>query len=115
MSSKAKLFLTESVSEFLHYKSSASRMYENKEKQRYRVNWWFKFIYEVLNPAEFIVIAGALDYVNRNFRMLKVPPLYLLQNIDKIDMTKDGWINLHVNMRDLIILRTCFCPGNLQA
>lgn len=58
-----------------------------------------------LKSDEFIVFAGALDYVNKNFRVIKVPTSYLLQNVDKIDMTKGEWINLYVHMRDLIDLR----------
>jgi len=38
-------------------------MYENKEKQRYRDNWWFKFMHDDLKQGEFIVFAGALDYL----------------------------------------------------
>lgn len=105
MSTNSKPFLSESFPEFLHYKSSTSRMYENKEKKCNRDNWWFKFMHDDLKQGEFIVFAGALDYVDKNFRVLKVPTSYLLQNIDKIDMTKDGWINLYVHMRDLIDLR----------
>jgi hypothetical protein len=80
-------------------------MYENNEKKSYLDNWWFKFMLEDVRSNEFIVLVGALDYLNKNFRIFKVPTSYLLQNIDKIDMTENGWINLYVQMRDLIDLR----------
>jgi hypothetical protein len=80
-------------------------MWENKEKKTYLDNWWFNFTDDVLKSNEFIVFVGALDYANKNFRIFKVPTAYLLQNFDKIDRSKDGWINLYVHMKDLIDLR----------
>jgi hypothetical protein len=80
-------------------------MYENKEKKSYLDNWWFNFDRDNLKSNEFIVFVGALDYENRNFRVLKVPTSYLLQNIDKIDITDNGWINLYIRMKDLIDIR----------
>ena len=105
MRTKSKPFLSESFPELLHYKRTTSRMWENKEKKSYGDNWWFKFMHDDLKSDEFIVFVGALDYLNKNFRVLKVPTSYLLQNIDKIDMTENGWINLYVHMRDLIDMR----------
>jgi hypothetical protein len=100
-----KRFLSKNFPELLKYKRSASRMYENKEKKSYFDNWWFNFTDDFLESNEFIVFVGALDYANKNFRVFKVPTAYLLQNIEKIDKSKDGWINLYVQMRELIDLR----------
>jgi len=80
-------------------------MYENKEKKNYLDNWWFNFGLDNLKSNEFIVFVGALDYTNRNFRVFKVPTTYLFQNIDKMDMTDDGWINLYIHMENLIDIR----------
>jgi len=101
----SKPFLSANFPELLNYKRSTSRMYENKEKKIYHDNWWFNFDLNSVKSNEFIVLVGALDYSNKNFRLLKVPTSYLLQNIDKIDMTKDEWINLYIHMEDLIDLR----------
>jgi len=106
MRTKSKPFLSESFPELLHYKRTTSRMWENKENKSYHDNWWFKFMHDDLKSDEFIVFVGALDYLNKNFRVLKVPTSYLLQNIDKIDMTENGWINLYVHMGNLIDMRT---------
>lgn len=100
-----KQFLKEKFPELLKYKRSASRMYESKEKKNYLDNWWFNFTYDYLELNEFIVFVGALDYINKDFRVFKVPTEYLLQNINKIDKSKDGMINLYVHMKDLIDLR----------
>jgi hypothetical protein len=100
-----KQFLSKNFPELLKYKRSASRMWENKEKKTYHDNWWFNFTDDVLTSNESIVFVGALDYANKNFRVFKVPTAYLLQNIDKIDKSKDGWVNLYVHMEDLIDLR----------
>lgn len=100
-----KPFLSNNFPDLLHYKRSTSRMYESKEKKIYFDNWWFNFGLDSLKSNEFIVFVGALDYENKNFRVLKVPTSYLLQNLDKIDMTEDGWINLYIRIKDLIDIR----------
>ncbi|OQW75517.1 MAG: hypothetical protein BVN35_07590 [Proteobacteria bacterium ST_bin11] len=100
-----KQFLKENFPDLLKYKRSASRMWESKEKRNYLDNWWFNFKYDYLETNEFIVFVGALDYTNKDFRVFKVSTEYLLQNIEKIDKSKDGMINLYVHMKDLIDLR----------
>ena len=105
MRTNPKPFLSKNFPELKGYKRTASRMYENKEKKTYLDNWWFNFGIDNLKSDEFIIFIGALDYLNENFKIFKVPTSYLLQNIDKIDMTEKGWINLYVHMKDLIDLR----------
>lgn len=100
-----KPFLSKNFPELLKYKRSASRMWEAKERNNYLDNWWFNFTDDVLESNEFIIFVGALDYENKDFRVFKVPAAYLLQNIDKIDKSKDGWINLYVHMTSLVDLR----------
>lgn len=101
----AKPFLTKSFSELLKYKIVASRMYEKNEKKSYLDNWWFNFSEDHLKSTEFIILVGALDYGNKNFRVFKVPTSYLIKSFDKIDSDKNGWINLYVHMTELIDLR----------
>jgi len=100
-----KKFLKDNYPELLKYKRSASRMYENKEKKNYLDQWWFNFTSDYLESHDYIVFVGALDYINKDFRVFKVPTAYLLQNIDKIDKSKEGMINLYVHMKNLIDLR----------
>lgn len=100
-----KQFLKDNFPELIKYKRSASRMWESKEKKNYLDNWWFNFNCDYLKLNEFIVFIGALDYINKDFRVFKVPTEYLLKNINKIDKSKDGMINLYVHMKDLIDLR----------
>lgn len=105
MRANPKQFLSEKFPELLHCNIVSSRMYENKEKKTYLDNWWFKFDHDILKSNDFIVFAGALDYENKNFRLLKVPTSYILQNIDKIDINKKNWISLYIHMNDLIDIR----------
>ncbi len=100
-----KPFLTKNFPEFLKYKITASRMYEKNEKKNYLDNWWFNFSEDNLKSNEFIILVGALDYENKNFRVFKVPTAFLLKNFDKIDSDKNGWINLYIHSVDLIDLR----------
>jgi hypothetical protein len=101
----SKPFLSKNFPELLKYKRSASRMYESKEYKNALDNWWFNFTDDVFESNEFIIFVGALDYENKDFRVFKVPAAYLLQNINKIDKSKDGWINLYVHMTSLVDLR----------
>jgi hypothetical protein len=109
-----KPFLSNNFPDLLHYKRSTSRMYESKEKKIYHDCWWFNFGLDSLKSNEFIVFAGALDYENKNFRVFKVPTSYLLLNIDKIDMTKNGWINLYIHMEELVDIRKTGDINNLS-
>jgi hypothetical protein len=105
MRTNPKPFLSKNFPELLHYKIITSRMYENKDKISFKDNWWFNFGLDSLHSNEFIIFVGALDLTNEKFRIFKVPTSYLLQNIDKIDKTNKGWINIYIHMKDLIDLR----------
>jgi len=58
-----------------------------------------------LENHEYVIFAGALDYENKDFKILKVPTRYLSDNMSRLDMTADGWINLYIRMSDLINIR----------
>ena len=82
-------------------KITSSRKYEQLAKM-----WWLKFSMEDLKTHDFIVFAGALDYENKGFRLLKVPTKYILDNIDKLDVNANGYmINLYVKMDTFIDIR----------
>ena len=72
-------------------------MWEKKEKDNYRDNRWFKFSKNDLFNNEFIVFAGAEDYKNKTFKLLKVPTIFLINHLDDFDVNADGlMINLYI-------------------
>jgi hypothetical protein len=102
MKTYSKNFIKETFPELLRYKIRSSRMYESNEKAWYRDNWWFNFMESDLTTDEYIVFAGALDYINRDFRIFKVPSSVILSNLEKINIDSKGWINLYIDMNTLI-------------
>jgi hypothetical protein len=101
----AKRFIAQNFPELSIYKRRTSRMWEHSERPEYHDNWWFGLMKSDLEDHEYVVFAGALDYENKNFKILKVPTRYLSDNISRIDMTADGWMNLYIRMSDLINIR----------
>lgn len=107
----SKKYLENNFPELLKYKQTTSRMYKKEDKPGYLDNWWFKFMEDDLDDNEFIIFAGALDYENKEFKILKVPTEFLKANKDKIDITSQGWTNLYIHFNDLADLRH---PANLS-
>ncbi len=105
MKTNSKDYLRNFFPNLVKNKVTTSRMWERKERPNYLNNWWFKFEMEDLKNYEYIIFAGALDYKNKKFEIFKVPSKYFLDNIDKIDMTARGWINLYLSFDDYIDLR----------
>lgn len=101
----SKPFLKKNFPELLNYKRTASRMYEEKEKPGHKDDWWFKFTADDLENNEYIIFAGALDYINKNFKILKVPSSYIKANADKLYWNDAGWIIIYLHFKDLIDLR----------
>lgn len=64
-----------------------------------------------LDDNEFIIFAGALDYDNKAFKILKVPTEFLKFNKHKIDVNGKGWAILYIHFNDFIDLRH---PANLS-
>lgn len=107
----SKKYLEKNFPELLKYKRTTSRMYEKGDKSGYQDSWWFKFMEEDLDNNEFIIFVGALDYENKNFKVLKVPSEFLKSNKDKIDINSKGWTILYIHFKDLRDLRH---PANLS-
>lgn len=91
--------------ELLTYKRTTSRMYEKGDKPGYQDSWWFKFMEDDLDNNEFIIFAGALDYDNKEFKILKVPTEFLKSNKHKIDINGRGWAILYIHFNDFVDLR----------
>lgn len=60
---------------------------------------------EDVEASDFVIFIGALDGLDRDFRVFKVPSSFLLANLGHIDMNADGWINLHINTESFVDLR----------
>lgn len=101
----SKKYVEKEFPELTKHKITTSRMYEKGDKPGYKDTWWFKFMYEDLKEYEFIVFAGALDYTNKNFKIIKVPSSYLISHMKSIDMNSKGWIILYVHFNNLVDLR----------
>lgn len=104
MKTNATPFISKNFPELLEYKKIQSKIYRKKQDKLYKDNWWFSFNPDNLTSYNFIVFAGALDDTNKNFRILKVPTSYLLQNIDKLDNFGEKK-TMYIHIKDLIDLR----------
>jgi hypothetical protein len=98
----AKSFVAKKFPELSRYKLRSSRMWEEPE---YRPCWWFGLMEDELTRYEYFVFAGALDRVNRDFKLFKVPAAYIRENLSKLDKTPSGWINVYIHMRDFHDIR----------
>jgi len=116
-----KNYLSHNYPELLNSSSVkivSSRRWEKSDNENYINNWWFKFSSDSLNKYEFILFAGAEDYKNNNFKLLKVPSSFLKENLKNFDVNANGlMINLyivfdtyvdmrsdaHVNFKDFLI------------
>jgi hypothetical protein len=59
-----------------------------------------------IEKYEFIVFAGAQDYENEKFCVLKVETSFLLKNKDNIDVNANGKMyNIYLSFEDYIDLR----------
>lgn len=101
----SKKYIEKQFPDLKNYKVTTSRMYEKGDKPGYQDTWWFNFMFSDLEDSEYIVFAGALDYLNKDFRIIKIPSSYLISHIDKIDMNSKGWINLYIHFDELVDLR----------
>jgi len=102
----SKPFIEAHFPKLLQYKIRSSRMYEIKDKRTYYDDWWFNFYLHELEANDFIVFAGAKDYINKDFKLFKVPTSYLLSNLKKISMTDDGWIHLYIHTTTYVDVRS---------
>jgi hypothetical protein len=80
-------------------------MYEKKEKERYRDNWWFKFMHHDLEKHDYIIFTGALGYENKDFKIFKVPSQYIKDNLNHLDINTKGWIIIYLSINESIDLR----------
>lgn len=105
MRTNSKAFMAEHFPELKHLPLRNSRMYEAKEKPGFLDDWWFRFDLSLAERNESIVLAGALDYSNTKFRILRVPSKFLLDNQDRIDIDSNGQVHLYIEFDSLKDIR----------
>ncbi len=98
----SKSFISSKHSNLFHLPRRTSRMWESSESELYKDNWWFSFYLHNLENAEAIILAGARDYLNKDFTLLKVPRSFILDNLQRLDVNRDGCVNLYIGMKDYI-------------
>jgi hypothetical protein len=81
------------------YRFFTSRMFEAKDKATYYDDWWLRIPLEVFEENDFVVIAGAMDYSNSNFRLFKVPSSYIVKNLDKLDVNNKGVVSMYIHIK----------------
>ena len=75
----------------------SSRMWEKTKNTSYLGNWWYKFSQSDLNKYDYLVFAGALDYKNEKFRLIKVPTSFLRNHLNDFDVNANGhMVNLYI-------------------
>ena len=102
MKANSRKFIRENFPDLINYKIRTSRRYESTEKPWYRNNWSFNFMETDLASTDYIVLAGALDHSNRNFKVFKVPSTAFSSNLDKISIDQKGWINLYTVLNTFV-------------
>lgn len=104
MPANAKPFIERNFPDLLEYPIKSSRRYQRSEDDTFLDNWWFTFDPDTIKSTKFIIFAGALDGINNNFRIFKVPTSYLLANLNQIDDFGEKK-TLYIHMKDLVDLR----------
>jgi hypothetical protein len=102
----SKRFLKENSIDTSNCKVTTSRMWERKDDNRYLDNWWFKFDKSDLHNHQHIIFCGALDYKNKEFRVLKIPSEYFIDNLSKLDISIGSWVNVYLSFNNLVDLRS---------
>jgi hypothetical protein len=93
----ARQFISKNFPTAAGYRFFTSRLFETADKPSYYDDWWFQFPVTVLDEADFIVFAGAMDQSFSDFRVFKVPTEYLRSNFSSIDVNAKGigWMYIH--------------------
>ena len=105
MRANSKNYIKSKFPYLLGNKILTSRMWESKKDKNNLDMWWFKLGKTDLEKYEYIIFAGALDYENKNFKLFKVSSQYFLDNINKLDVTDKGWINLYLSFTEYVDVR----------
>jgi hypothetical protein len=98
-------FMRKNFPDLAGYPTRTSRRYESTEKPHYLDDWWVVIKLSEIEPHEFFIVAGALDHSNIEFKILKIPTAYLFSNLNRIDVNKDGIVNLYIHFDDLVDIR----------
>jgi len=107
----SRRFLKEKTIDTNNCKITTSRMWERKDDNQNLDNWWFKFDVSDLKKFKYIMFCGALDYQNNDFRVLKIPSTYIVENFSKLDVSAGSWINIYLSFDKLVDLR---CKSRLS-
>lgn len=105
-----KKYLAKNFPELLNdslIKVVSSRMWETNENNKDQISWWFKFSEEILENYQYILFAGAQDYNNKSFSLIKVPVFFLKEHLTSFDVNADGkMINLYIVSDSYIDVRS---------
>jgi hypothetical protein len=101
----SRKYIKDKFPELRKYKIITSRMFEKVDNPKYLDDWWFKFDYKDLNDYEYIIFVGALDYVNKDFKLFKIPSSYIKSNIDNLYKGKNDWIIIYLHLKDFVDVR----------
>lgn len=99
-------FMRRNFTELSNYPTRTSRRWEHKENPYYHDNWWVSFNLADFENHDYIVIVGALDYTNTDFKVFKIPTSYILENRDKISVSGAGMVNFYLDFTNYVDLRT---------
>lgn len=69
-------------------------MWERKDADRWLNYWWFKFDESDLHKYQYIMFCGALEYQNKEFKIIKIPSKYFTDNISGVDISAGSCINI---------------------
>ncbi len=98
-------FLQRHFPELKMYPTRTSRRWENEENPNYWDNWWVSFNFADIEKNDYIVVAGAQDDTNTDFKVFKIPTRYLLENKDKISVSGNRVVNLYLDFVNFVDLR----------
>jgi hypothetical protein len=94
----ARPFIERQFPELLRHPITSSKMYEHSINPVNNDCWWFKFNTSILDENDFIVLAGAKDYMNEDFKIFKVPSAYFKTNRDRIYVSEKDWLIVYIHL-----------------
>jgi hypothetical protein len=106
MRTNSKQFIQAHFPELQKYKVVTTRAYFRREKTSYKDDCWFKFFEHELEDSDYIIFAGAKDRLNQDFQGFKVPTEFIKANLDKLDRTENGWVNIFLHVESFQDVRS---------
>jgi len=101
MAANANNFIRNNFANLTNFKIKSSKMYSSPGNPD---NWWFQIYMSNLVAHDFIVLSGALDPMNQDFRIYLVPTRYFINNIASF-YSVNGFIFLYLSHQGSFDLR----------